>query len=138
MTVINPVVLIVEDEPLILIHSRLALEDAGFDVIVAGDSDEALAVIGRRPDVTTLFTDVNIPGALDGLALAEAARRHHPAMAIFVTSGIYRPESGALPAGAHFLPKPYTGAQVLRLMRADAGTEDGADGHAVNTYAARH
>ena len=118
MTETPPLVLVVEDDPLILIHSRLALEDAGFAVVVAGDSDEALETIGARDDIATLFTDVRIPGAIDGLALARSARRTRPDMAIFITSGACRPDEDALPMGARFLPKPYTGAQVSRMMRA--------------------
>jgi CheY-like chemotaxis protein len=120
MTDKTSVVLLVEDEPLILIHSRLALEDAGFAIVAAADSDEAVALIAARDDIDTLFTDVNIPGALDGLALAATARRLRPHMAIFVTSGVHRLAQDALPAGARFLPKPYTGAQVSRLMLAEA------------------
>lgn len=120
MTTTTPLVLVVEDDPLILIHSRLALEDAGYAVIVAADADEALTTIAARDDITTLFTDVRIPGAIDGLALARSARRSRPEMAIFVTSGVERIAADALPEGARFLPKPYTGAQVSGMMRVGA------------------
>lgn len=116
----KPVVLVVEDDPLILIHSRLALEDAGFDVVAAADSNEALRVLGARADITTLFTDVNIPGPIDGIALARTVHQRRRDIAIFVTSGMRTLDPDAIPEGARFLPKPYTGAQVSRLLRAAA------------------
>lgn len=117
----RPPVLVVEDDPLILIHSRLALEDAGYEALPVRDADEALDLLAARSDIRALFTDVRMPGALDGLALARRVRAERPEVAIVVTSGSTAVEVGALPAGARFLPKPYTAFQVTRALGGLAG-----------------
>lgn len=117
-----PVVLVVEDDPLILIHSHLALEDAGFTALPVRDANEALDALSTRRDIHALFTDVRLPGALDGLALAKRVHAERPEMEIVVTSGSTKVDVSTLPRGARFLPKPYTAYQVTRLLaKADAG-----------------
>lgn len=117
-----PVVLVVEDDPLILIHSHLALEDAGFTALPVRDANEALDALSTRRDIHALFTDVRLPGALDGLALAKRVHAERPEMEIVVTSGSTKVDVSTLPRGARFLPKPYTAFQVTRLLaKADAG-----------------
>jgi CheY-like chemotaxis protein len=116
MTTNAPVVLLVEDDPLILIHSHLALEDAGFAALPVRDAAEALDLLSTRGDIRALFTDVRLPGTLDGLALAKRVRAERPDVAIVVTSGSTRIGEDMLPRGAKFLPKPYTAFQVTRLL----------------------
>lgn len=116
MTAVRPLVLVVEDDPLILIHSRLALEDAGFEALPVSDAREALDRLAERSDIRALFTDVMMPGALDGLALARRVRAERPDVEIVVTSGSARVDAGSLPDGARFLPKPYTASQVTRAL----------------------
>lgn len=118
MTDPRPLVLVVEDDPLILIHSRLALEDAGYEALPVRDAGEALDLLAERSDIRALFTDVRMPGALDGLALARRVRAERPEMEIVVTSGSTRVDADALPDGARFLPKPYTAFQVTRALGA--------------------
>lgn len=112
----RPVVLVVEDEPLILIHSHLALEDAGFCPIAVDDAAAALDVLNDRSDVQAMFTDVRLPGVMDGLLLARRVRRLYPHVAIVVTSGSQLAEPAMLPPGAAFIAKPYTAAQIVRLL----------------------
>lgn len=121
MSDVRPLVLLVEDDPLILIHSRLALEDAGFEALPVRDAGEALDRLAERGDIRALFTDVKMPGALDGLALATRVRAERPDVAIVVTSGSTKVDAAALPPGARFLPKPYTAFQVTRALSAIAG-----------------
>jgi CheY-like chemotaxis protein len=64
------VVLVVEDEPLVRFGAMDALQDAGFEVVEAGNADAALAVLSTRDDITVLFTDINMPGSMNGLELA--------------------------------------------------------------------
>lgn len=116
MTEPRPLVLLVEDDPLILIHSHLALEDAGFAALPVRDAREALDALSMRDDIRALFTDVRLPGAVDGLALARRVRAERPGIEIIVTSGATAVELGAMPEGTRFLPKPYTGFQVTRAL----------------------
>lgn len=120
-------VLLVEDEPLVRIIAAASLEEAGYEVLEAGDAMEALALISVRGDVGVLFTDVNMPGSLDGLSLAELIHEHWPDVRLVVTSG--RTLERKLPDSGAFLPKPYTLAEMTRAIRktqgADAPRNDG-------------
>lgn len=111
-----PIVLLVEDDPLILIHSHLALEDAGYVALPVRNAAEALDTLSTRNDIHALFTDVRLPGTLDGIGLAERVRAERPDVSIVVTSGSTGVDLAALPYGAEFLPKPYTAFQVTRLL----------------------
>ena len=113
------VVLVVEDDPLILIHSRIALEDAGYEVIAAADGEAALTEVAGRDDLAALFTDIELPGAVDGVSLAAAVRRAHPDASIVVTSGKHAPGEGELPERGRFVAKPYTAAQMHRALAAE-------------------
>ena len=78
----NPVViLLVEDEVLVRMVAADVLEDAGFTVLESTNAEEALRLLETRPDVQVLFTDVNMPGALDGLGLAQTCTNDHPGSA---------------------------------------------------------
>ena len=98
-------VLLVDDEALVRLIACDSLEAAGFDVIQAGDAEEALQILHARSDVGVLFTDVNMPGNLDGLALSELVHRLWPDIKLVVTSG--RALVGSVPDDGEFLPKPY-------------------------------
>ena len=121
----RPVVLLVEDEPLILLHVQLALEDGGFDVITAKNSDMALSEFEGRRDIAVLCTDIGIPGALDGLQLATEAVRLRPDVTVVVTSGSHHADDLTLPAGARFIRKPYTAVQMAALLRKELGVGAG-------------
>jgi DNA-binding NtrC family response regulator len=110
------VVLVVDDDPLVRVHSNLALEDAGFEVVEACNASDALARLEERPDIGALFTDIKMPGPLDGVGLANAVYDRRPDIAILVTSGAGEICETMLPGDARFIPKPYTGAQLSRLL----------------------
>ncbi len=112
------IVIVVEDEALIRLDAMMMLEDAGFDVVDASDADDALLLLKARADIAGLFTDVNMPGRLDGIALAHRARELHPDIRIVVTSGARKVDPAALPIGSHFVPKPYACAHVAALLAA--------------------
>ena len=82
-----PVVLIVEDEPLVRVGACNMIEDAGFEVIEAASADEAIRILESRSDIRVVFTDVHMPGTMDGLRLAHAVRGRWPPIKIIVTSG---------------------------------------------------
>lgn len=110
-------VLVVEDEPLIRMTAADLIEDAGWQVLEAADAAEALKVIAAHPEVTVLFTDVNMPGPVDGIRLAEVVHRDHPHIELVVTSGRRNVNEDALPDDGTFLPKPYKQADLVRVLR---------------------
>jgi two-component system, response regulator PdtaR len=99
----NMLVLIVDDEPLIRQVASDVLEEEGFDVVEAADAEEALSVLRARNDVGVLFTDVNMPRALDGLDLAELVNERWPAINLVITSERELPR--AVPDHGRFIPK---------------------------------
>jgi CheY-like chemotaxis protein len=109
-------VLIVEDEPLLRLHAVDLIEEAGFTAIEAKNADEAIAILESRSDVTLLFTDVHMPGSMDGLKLAHAVRDRWPPIKIIVTSGKRQPAQDAMPSGGVFLPKPYAPETVAATI----------------------
>ena len=114
LRIAKPVVLIVEDEPIIRWASADMLTDSGFDVIEARDADEALSVLRSRDDVRVLFTDIDMPGSIDGLELAAIAHALWPKLRILVTSGKSVPSPRALPEFGRFVGKPYAQEQIVR------------------------
>lgn len=107
-----PLVLVVEDEALLRWNAVAIVEDAGFDVVEAASADEALAVLEKRTDVRIVFTDVQMPGRMDGLTLAHVIKRRWPPVGIIATSGRFKFHAGDLPDGGRFVGKPYTSADV--------------------------
>jgi CheY-like chemotaxis protein len=83
----RPVVLIVEDELLLRMDAIDMIEAAGFEVVEAGNADEAIEVLESRRDITVVFTDIQMPGSMDGLKLARAVRGRWPPIKIVATSG---------------------------------------------------
>jgi CheY-like chemotaxis protein len=112
----TPVVLIVEDEFLLRSHAVDMIAAAGFEVVEAANADEAIEILQVRQDIAVVFTDIQMPGSMDGLKLARAIRGRWPPIKIVATSG--RPNVGEpdLPEGGRFLPKPYSPKQVTRVL----------------------
>jgi CheY-like chemotaxis protein len=118
------VVLIVEDEVLLRWQAIAIAEDAGFDVVEAATADEAIAELERRTDIRVVFTDVQMPGSIDGLRLAHVVRTRWPPIQIIATSGRLRLRDDDLPAGSRYLAKPYAVeelANALRELTGEAG-----------------
>ena len=111
------VVLIVEDEPLLRQLAAEVVEDAGFVALEAADAGEAVALLETRSDIAVLFTDINMPGSMDGLKLAHAVRDRWPPIKIIVASGHVRLQVSDLPSNSTFLLKPYRGAAVVAQLR---------------------
>jgi CheY-like chemotaxis protein len=116
-TVKRPVVLVVEDDFLIRMHAAEMIADAGFDVVEAASADEAIAILEDRLDITVVFTDIQMPGSMDGLKLAAAIRGRWPPIKIVATSGFVNVRQDDLPGGGRFLPKPYSPEQIVRTLR---------------------
>ena len=111
------VVLVVEDEPLLLIDAVDLVTEAGFEAIGVKSADEAIRILESRDDIRIVFTDVNMPGSMDGIKLAHAVRRRWPPIEIIVTSGLTLANvEELLPERGVFFPKPYTPAQVASAL----------------------
>jgi len=113
----RPVVLIVEDEFLLRMDAVDMIEAAGFEVVEAANADSAIEILEARPDITVIFTDIQMPGSMDGLKLARAVRGRWPPIKIVATSGHVRVSETDLPEGGRFLAKPYSPAQVTGVLR---------------------
>lgn len=113
-----PVLLIVEDEPLLRMMAVDLAEEAGFEVIEAPNATVAVAILEARSDIRLVFTDIDMPGGIDGMRLAACIRDRWPPINIIVTSGQNRPAPSAMPDRSVFLPKPYCHEQLVRTMRA--------------------
>ncbi|HDZ72257.1 MAG TPA: response regulator [Aurantimonas coralicida] len=97
--------LVVEDNPLLLMDAMEMAESAGFVVYGAGDADQAMRLMNSHADIRLLFTDVDMPGSMDGLQLAKAVRAGWPPVAIIVASGYRRVEPRDLPENGQFFAK---------------------------------
>jgi CheY-like chemotaxis protein len=111
------VVLVVDDEVFARLFAIQIFLDEGFTVLEAADAEEGLSVLERNEDVGLLFTDINMPGPLDGLALAKRVRDTHPDIALVATSGCMAPGDEALPWGSRFIAKPYTAHALMTTIR---------------------
>jgi len=101
------VVLIVEDQHLIRLMVADAFEEAGFTVFEAATADHAITVLQREPTIHVVFTDIDLPGTMDGVALAHYVRRRWPPTILYVSSGRVALDAIRLPSKAEFVPKPY-------------------------------
>jgi CheY-like chemotaxis protein len=110
------VILIVEDELLIRMNAVEMIEEA-FEVVEAASADEAIAILEGRLDITVVFTDIQMPGSMDGLKLAVAVRDRWPPIKIVATSGQVKLGPDDLPEGERFLPKPYSPAEIMKTLR---------------------
>src|SRR3954470_10107757 len=113
----RPVVLVVEDEFLLRMNAVDMIAAAGFEVIEAANADEAIAILENRRDITVVFTDIQMPGSMDGLKLARAVRGRWPPIKIVATSGHVSVSDADLPEGGRFLAKPYNALQIGSLLR---------------------
>ena len=111
-------VLVAEDEELVRLIVVEALEDAGFEVFEAEHAEAALGVLQiHAPRIHVLFTDIQMPGAMDGLALAHHTAKNWPQVALLLTSARPRPHRRNLPEKCRFLAKPYRHEHVIRHIR---------------------
>ena len=113
----GPVVLVVEDETLVRLNAIDIVETAGFEAIAAANADEAIQILETRNDVRAVFTDVQMPGSMDGLRLARVIRDRWPPVALIVTSGRTNIMENELPEGGTFLLKPYDHVQIENALR---------------------
>lgn len=109
-------VLFVEDEQFVRMIGVDALEEAGYIVLEAGSADEALVMLEEGDDVHVLFTDIRMPGSMDGLRLASVVHERWPDIRILITSGDTYPAREAIPDDGRFLAKPYRFESLSREL----------------------
>jgi CheY-like chemotaxis protein len=109
-------VLVVEDEPLILIAICDELADLGLRVFEACNARLAIEQLVLHPEIEVLFTDIDMPGDLDGLALAKLVRGRWPPIKIIITSGKHLFNRDDLPVIGRFIPKPYDPGSVASAI----------------------
>ena len=110
-------VLVVDDEALLRMLASDVLEEAGFEVVEAASADAALVALQSHPEIRVVFTDVDMPGSLDGLGLARVVQERWPGIGVLVVSGKVRPRPCDLPPGGHFVSKPYRPEDVVRHVQ---------------------
>ena len=116
MTRASPSVLVVDDEALLLITIADELRCAGFHVYEATTADAAIKLLEQHDDIGILFTDVDMPGSMDGAKLSRAVRDRWPPMKIIVTSGKTYGVGLQLPDDSVFMPKPYMTTALVRAI----------------------
>ena len=122
-----PLVLVVEDEFLVRMNALSLLEEAGFDVLEAGSADEAIALLEARRDIRIVFTDINMPGSMDGLRLAHAIRNRWPPIELVLTSGQMRVRNEDMPERGFFLCKPYDPSELVEVVRSRTNSGPSAE-----------
>ncbi|MFC3636031.1 response regulator, partial [Camelimonas fluminis] len=110
-------ILVVEDEPLIRMDLVDLIEEAGFHTLEARNADDALAIVEGKDGFQVLFTDVDMPGSIDGLELARIVAGQRPDVRIIITSGQTVPTDDEMPAGAVFLPKPHEASRLADVLQ---------------------
>ena len=116
-----PNVLVVEDEMVLRIRAVDIVEDAGFNPVEAVNADEALAILESRSDIALLFTDIQMPGSMDGLKLAHAVHNRWPDIKIMLVSGQVKPSDIERPADSRFFGKPLAVEQMISELQAMVG-----------------
>jgi CheY-like chemotaxis protein len=110
-------VLVVEDEPIIRMNAVDMLEEAGFEVLEAVNADAPLKLLeARSHEIAALFTDIHMPGSMDGMALAALVAERWPEIRPFVTSGRAMLRDADIPDHGRFLAKPYRAAQLTTAI----------------------
>jgi two-component sensor histidine kinase len=112
-----PNVLVVEDEMLLRMRAVDIVEDAGFNPIEAISADQAISILEARSDISLLFTDIQMPGSIDGLKLAHAVHDRWPSIKIILVSGRAKPSETERPLDSRFFSKPLGVAQMIAELQ---------------------
>lgn len=113
----NTAILVVEDEPLLRMLAVDMVEDAGFVVAEAGDADAAVRILEARHDIRIVFTDIDMPGSMNGAGLATCVRLRWPPIHLIITSGHSMAGDLVMPSDSVFFQKPYIGSSIIATMR---------------------
>ncbi|ANG98925.1 hypothetical protein A8A54_20315 [Brucella pseudogrignonensis] len=110
-------ILVVEDEPVLRLVAVADIEDAGMIALEASNGSQALEILATQPSIDFLFTDIDMPGAIDGVALAKLVQRRYPAIKVILVSGLSTTPQLMLETPVPFYAKPYDMAHILQHMR---------------------
>lgn len=121
----SPDVLVVEDEFSTRMVAADAISEMGLRVREAGDADEALQSLHDYPDIGVLFTDIQIPGLVNGLELAEQVHEDRPDVELIVTSGGTKVQDSELPDNGTFLTKPYNTSRLVEVVKQKVASRSG-------------
>ena len=113
----RPVVLVVEDEPVLRMMAVGVVEEVGMEAIEAADADAAIEILEARTDVHILFSDIRMPGSMDGLKLASVVATRWPPVRIILTSGHCSKADIDLAPGNLFFAKPYNFGALQTALR---------------------
>lgn len=120
------VVLVVEDSTLIRMGAVDLVVNAGYEALEATNADEAIQILKSRSDIDLVFTDVQMPGTLDGVKLSHYIRDRWPPVKLIVASGKEIVEESSLPMGSKFFSKPYNDHAIADAMARLLASEIGA------------
>jgi len=112
-------ILVVEDEILVRMIASDALRDAGYSVIEAMSGDEAIEILSSGAAIDLVFSDVRMPGSVDGLGLLGFVRTRFPALPVVITSGHLQPIQALADGATEFLPKPYRVERVIEVIQGE-------------------
>lgn len=110
-------VIVVEDEAIVRMDIAMSLQDEGFIVLEASNADEALDLLDAHPEICLMFTDIDMPGSMDGLKLAAEVRDRWRPVKIIIASGHRQLSHDLLPIDGKFFSKPYEHVSVISAMR---------------------
>ena len=113
----RPHVLVVEDEFFSRLHAINLVEAAGYKAIEASNADEAIAILESRKDIRIVFTDIDMPGSMDGLKLARAVRDRWPPIELILTSGHFDVPEDKIPERGLFFSKPYGDREIVSTLQ---------------------
>ena len=117
MTSNSPVnVLVVDDDFLSRLHAVNLVEDAGYIAVEAFNADEAIRILETRKDIRIVFTDIDMPGSMDGLKLAQAVRKRWPPIELILTSGHLNIRDDEIPERGQFFSKPYVDKEIISAL----------------------
>jgi CheY-like chemotaxis protein len=111
------VVLVVEDEMLLRMRAVDMVEDAGYTSVEAIDADQAVAILESRSDIALIFTDIQMPGSMDGLGLAHSVHKRWPPIKIILVSGQLKLSESDIPPNSRFFGKPLQANQMIAEMQ---------------------
>lgn len=112
----TPTVLVVEDEPLIRMAAVDLVHDAGLKALEAANADHAIRILEARKDIRIVFTDVDMPGTMDGLKLAHHVRKRWPLILLIIASGKSILDEADLPSDVQLFPKPYEHERITATL----------------------
>lgn len=110
-------ILVVEDDALVRLHGIGVLEDAGFDVLNAANADEAITLLKEHGHVSLMFSDINMPGTMDGIELAQFVHGHWPHVRLLLTSANHQPGLDTTLKAGCFMGKPWGQEALIRRVR---------------------